>query len=113
MGRSGEPGSFLTKILGAALPDAFRELEKKREVSQIPSWRRRTPRHVKTYALEGEDFVGCAPLVGLPLPLRGADMEAFGVPEGRAVRGTEGDEVEGAPALLLLAGANSAYAGRS
>lgn len=65
------------------------------------------PRHVETYALGGEDFVGCAPLVGLPLPLRGADMEALGVAEGRAVRGTEGDEAGGALALLL-AGANSA-----
>lgn len=66
----------------------------------------KVPQLVRTYAL-GEDFVGCAPLVGLPLPLRGADMEAFGVPEGRAVRGTEGDEADGALAVLLLAGANS------
>lgn len=65
----------------------------------------------ETYALGGEERVGWAFLdEGLPLVLRWA--EAFGVPEGRAVRGTDGDaDVAGGAlavaALALLAGESS------
>lgn len=128
VGGSGEPGSFLTMILGG--PPAFRELliKKRRLVSHAKRRRNADTRGDAeaylglrdkckwdgiTYALGGDDFaVAFAAPLGLPLPDADADGGGGGGGGAAAVLCVDGevtDEVDG----VVLWFKSAPYEGRS
>lgn len=110
LGGSGDPGSFLTMILGAVVPEACRVLH-------MPVSKMRQELHKAweplTYPLSGDDFAGVCP-VGLPLPLRCVVgwvlVWLLGVAENAESRGAEGDDARATEdwwLVPIVAGARS------